>query len=273
MKLFKKAVIFLISISLIGCTEVIDVDLETASPKLVIDASIDWVKDTPGNEQKIKLSSRTGYYDAEFPAVSGATIFIANSTGKIFDFSESVHTGEYVCANFVPVIGETYYLTVKLNGETYTAVETMTAVPLIEDSVTQSKSGGFTGDEMEIKFLYQDDGSTRNYYLTRIRTKYVAFPQYSLESDEMYQGNKIQGFYSYKDLAAGDSVEIRLYGVSKGFYEYFNKLLVASGNDDSPFATIPATVRGNIINQADEGNYPLGYFRLSEIAAKDYVIQ
>ena len=47
---------------LLSCTKVVEVDVETAEPKLVIEASIDWVKGTKGNEQKIKFSTTTGYF-------------------------------------------------------------------------------------------------------------------------------------------------------------------------------------------------------------------
>ena len=102
---------------LLSCTKVVKVDLETAEPKLVIDASIDWVKGTTGNEQKIKLSTTTGYYSTTFPTVSGADIVITNSADTVFRFIENAGTGEYICSNFHPVIGETYTLKVVLKGE------------------------------------------------------------------------------------------------------------------------------------------------------------
>ena len=40
-----------------SCEKVINVDLNTAAPKLVIDGSIKWKKGTDGNEQTIKLST------------------------------------------------------------------------------------------------------------------------------------------------------------------------------------------------------------------------
>lgn len=273
MKLFKGILILAVGVFLTGCEKVIDVKLDTASPKLVIDASIDWLKNTTGNEQRVILSTTTGYYNAEFPTVSGATIFITNSINTVFNFPESSNAGEYICTDFKPVIGETYKLTVMLNGVTYAAVETLTGTPDIEDTIRQSNAGGMTGDEIEIQFSYQDDGSRDNYYMTRVKTNRVAFPEYSLESDEMFQGNKMVQFYSHEDLEKGDSANIKLYGTSKRFFEYFTKILLASGNDGSPFPSTPTAARGNIINQTDAENYALGYFRLSEVVTRNYTIQ
>ena len=53
-----------------------------------------------------------------------------------------------------------------------------------------------------------------------------------------------------------------------------NKLIAISGtNNGNPFATPPATLRGNIINQSNPDNYPLGYFSLGETDTRDYIIQ
>lgn len=258
---------------LLSCTKVVDVDLKTAEPKLVIDASIDWVKGTAGNEQKIKLSTTTGYYSTAFPTVSGADIVITNAANTVFSFIEDPGTGEYVCSDFHPVIGETYTLKVALNGELYTATETCIGVPDIEQNIEQNNAGGFGGDEVEIKYYYQDNGNEENYYLHRILSPVATFPDYKAEDDENNQGNLMQEYFSDKELKAGDKINIRLYGISRRYYDYFRKLLIASGADSGPFQTTPGSVRGNIINQTHFENFVYGYFRVSEVAVKDYTIQ
>ncbi|MGN6495464.1 MAG: DUF4249 family protein [Agriterribacter sp.] len=258
---------------LLSCTKVVDVDLETTAPKLVIDASIDWVKGTAGNEQKIKLSTTTGYYSAEFPTVSGAAIVITNSAGAIFNFIEDPGTGEYSCSNFQPVISETYTLKVVLNGEIYTATETCIGVPDIEQNIEQNNAGGFGGDEVEITYYYRDNGDEVNHYLHRILSPVSTFPDYKAQDDLNNQGNLMQEYFSDKDLKVGDVINIRLYGISGRYYDYFRKLLAASGADSGPFQTTPGSVRGNIINQTHFANFAYGYFRLSEVAARDYTVQ
>lgn len=274
MKKLFKYIVMVLSPILISCEDVIEVDLETAEPRLVIDASIDWIKNTSGNEQKIILTKTTGYYSETFPPVSGAEITVTNSGNTVFYFTENPGTGEYICIDFVPVIGETYTLNVFVEGEAYTATESLVGVPEIEENIEQNNTGGMAGDEVEITYYYQDDGSQENYYLYSVtNSSHVAFPQYSIENDENSQGNLTPVYYSHEDLEVGDVLNLRLYGISKNYYKYFRKILNASGNDDSPFSTTPAEVRGNINNQTDALNFPYGYFRLSEVAVKDYTIQ
>lgn len=273
MKLLNYCIIIAITFALISCEKVIEVDLETAAPRLVIDASIDWEKSTTGNTQKIKLTTTTAYYNNQFPVVSGADIVVSNSTNTIFNFIETPGTGEYICTNFLPVIGETYTLKIVLNGETYTASETLMSTANIEANIEQDDTGGMAGDEVEIVYYYQDNGATNNYYIYSNKVPQMAFPQYGVEDDENNQGGLTPVYYSHKDLKPGDVVNIKLYGISKRYYDYFRKLLNASGNDDSPFSTTPTEVRGNINNQTKSGNFPYGYFRLSEVASRNNTIK
>ena len=88
MKLYKILVLVALTIFTTSCEDVIDVKLDTASPKLVVNASIQWQKETLGNEQKIKLTTTTGYFNTTIPTVSGATVFITNSNDVIYNFIE-----------------------------------------------------------------------------------------------------------------------------------------------------------------------------------------
>lgn len=273
MKIIVKILIVTMTLCLTSCEDVINVDLDTEAPRLVIDASIDWIKNTAGNEQKIKLSTTTAYYSPTFPTVSGAAIFVTNSANTIFNFIENAGTGEYICTNFQPVIDETYTLTIVLNGETYTATEKLIGAPNMENDVIQNNNAGFGGDEVEVITHFQDDGTKDNNYLYSFKSSRVAFPEYEVEDDENDQGNRMTMYYSNEDLKPGDIINIKLYGISKRYSEYFSKILLASGGNASPFPTIPTAVRGNIINQTNTKNFAFGYFRLSEIDAKDYVIQ
>ena len=277
MKLLQKIIILSVGLSVglfvTGCEKAINVPLKTASPRLVIDASIDWIKNTAGNEQKIVLSTTTGYYSPDFPSVSGAVITVTNASNTVFNFVETPGTGQYVCHDFLPVIGQTYNLKIILNGETYTASETFTPVPKIEDNIDQNDKGGEMGDEIEVTFSYTDNASQANYYLNSIRQPHSPFPELEVEDDEHTNGNLMQESFSHEKLKAGDQVDFKLYGISKSYYNYMFKLILATGNDGNPFPTTPSAVRGNIINQTNSKNYAFGYFRLAEVDTKSYTIK
>jgi len=260
-------------LTLISCEDVIEVELNDAQPKLVIDASIDWLKGTNGNMQEIKLSLSAPFFDNQVPPANGAEIKITNSENVEFIFLEEGETGIYRCSNFIPKIEETYTLTINYNEEEFIATETLKSVAEI-DFIEQNNEGGFTGEDIELKAFYTDPPNVENYYFFEFSTDNAVIPDLEVYDDEFTDGNQIFGFFSEEDLASGDFVNIRNHGVSEQFYQFmFILLQQTSEGGGGPFETQPATVRGNCFNVTDPDNFPLGYFRLSEVDELNYVVE
>ena len=263
--------IILAFITLSSCERVIDLDLETAKPRLVVDAAIDWKKGTPGNEQTIYLRTTSGYFANEIPTVSNAIVYITRDN-LTFDFLET-EPGTYFCATFVPEIDATYELTVITNDQTYTATETLKAVPVLGE-IQQNNEGGFTGDNIEIKVFFTDNGATNDYYLSTFKPDFTVIPDYGVVEDRFFQGNTIFAIYSDEDLISGSVVDFRLSGISQRYYNYLNILLsIAGSNGGSPFSSPSSTVRGNIVNTTSPKKYALGYFSVSESTSTTYVVE
>ena len=264
--------LILITVLVTSCEKVIDVDLNTMAPKLVIDASIKWQKGSLGNEQTINLSTTNSYYSDQIPTVSGATVFITDATNNVFNFVETGSNGSYICTNFIPILNRSYVLTVISNGETYIAFESLKSVPPI-DFIEQRNNTGFTGKEIEIKSFYTDNAATNDYYLFKFKPSFTAIPIYFSQEDLNFQGNQIFGLYRSEELKPGQTFDITLSGISKQYYNYMQILVsIAGSNSGSPFQSPSATIRGNIINTTNEANYPLGYFNLSEQDSKNYIV-
>lgn len=265
--------VFVLSFLIFSCEEVIPLNLDTAPPKLVVEAAIVWKKGTTGSTQKIKLSNTTSYYSDSTSKVSGATVFIKNSSNTIFTFTEVPNTGEYKCLNFVPVIGENYTLTIISNGNTYTANETLQSVAPITN-VEQNNQGGFSGKNIELKAYYIDPITITNYYLYRYTYSSQVTSNFYADEDVFFNGNPFFSISQNDKLKAGDKVEINHYGISKTYFNYMSVLVSIAGNSGGgPFQSPPATVRGNIINTTQPDNFPLGYFSLSEYDTVNYVVQ
>jgi hypothetical protein len=273
MKKINILLVLILAIFLSGCEDVVTIDLKTDAPKLVIEASINWYKGTTGQQQKIKITTTTNYYSNEIPIVSGATVFIKNSSNTTFHFIETPNTGVYTCANFSAVINETYTLTIIKNGNTYTASETLKSVAPISE-IIQNNEGGFTGKKIEIKTYYTDPANETNYYLYKYSYSNQVKQNLYVDEDTFFQGNKFFSVSQNDDLKFGDEITITHYGVSKPYYNYMNVLIsVAGSTGGSPFQSPPATVKGNIINSTNPKDYPLGYFSISEADTKTYIIE
>ncbi|WP_396218701.1 DUF4249 domain-containing protein [Flavobacterium sp.] len=267
-----KYFILAIGLFLFSCEEVVDVDLNNSEPKLVIDASIKWEKGTLGNEQSIKITTTADYFNNTVPVVNGAIVKITDSNNSVFNFLEVGSTGIYKCTNFTPVLNGFYTLTVIHNGQTYSATDKLYPVPAIT-SIQQSLNG-ITGNDIELKFNFQDNGTESNFYLEEYKVPYRPFPLLGVFNDEFTNGNQMFSLLIDKDLKPTQNVKFSLHGISERYHNFMNILISISGGlSNGPFSTPPATVKGNIINQTKNTNYPLGYFRLSEVEVKNYVVQ
>jgi hypothetical protein len=272
-KLYSLITLFAITLVFTSCEDVVDVDLKTEAPRLVIEASINWFKNTTGAKQKIRLTTTTDYYNPKLPVVSGATIFIKNSSNVTFNFIEIPKTGEYVCTNFVPKLNESYSLTVIYNGATYTATEQLKSVAPITE-IVQNNEGGFTGKNIEIKSYYIDPANESNFYLYKYGYSNQITQNYYADEDTFFQGNPFFSLSQSDELKVGDEINVTHYGISKSYYNYMNVLIsIAGGGGGGPFQSPPATVRGNIINTTNANNYPLGYFSVSEADTKTFIIK
>ena len=116
MKTYFNYIILLLVLTITSCTDVIEVDVPTEEPRLVIEASIDWDKETSGNNQTIKLSMSTPYFNSNGnEPVVGASVRVTNNTdGSEFIFSDQ-NNGNYTTNSFVPVLNNEYTLEVILS--------------------------------------------------------------------------------------------------------------------------------------------------------------
>lgn len=271
--LFLIIVIFL-GFLITSCEKVIDVKLASEPPRLVIDATLTWVKGTDGKTQSVILSTTSNYFDSEIPKVSGATVYVNNTANTRFDFvEESAQKGKYTCANFNPVIGETYTLTVINNGETYKGQEKLIASTSIEN-VEQRSDLGLNSDEYGIKTNFQDSGSQTNFYLISYTSPVIPFPYLEYLDDIFFQGNKNFGLFASDKLKKGDVIEIKFRETSERYFNYMKILTsTAAGGASGPFQPSPAsTIRGNMVNQTNIKNFCLGYFSVTEVDKLDYTI-
>ena len=253
---------------LCSCEEVIEVDLNTSEPRLVIEANINLLEDGTSSST-VKLTTTAPFFDNEIPFVLDAIVTITTSTGEVYGF-DYLENGMYQ-SDLIPQFGINYTLEIIYEGETYTATQQLNSTVPIE-FVEQRNDGGFLGDEIEIKAFFTDPEGEENYYFFEaISDKGTVLDTYE---DVFFDGNQIFGLYSVEDLEINDEIIFKLYGVDRQFYN-FMFILLQQGSDESggPFETQPATVRGNIINNSNSDNFPLGYFRVSEMYTFNYTVQ
>jgi len=280
-----KNYIFKILLSLLlltgSCTDVIDIEVPEATPRLVIEASMDWIKGTSGSQQSIKLSTSTPFFDnlVENPA-TGAIVKVINDTDSREVIFTDQNNGNYVTNEFVPVMGQSYTLEILYENEIYLASETMTPVTDIT-SVFQTRENGFDKDALEVNIEFNDPKDIKNFYLTKFQRRGDLLQTLFDVKDEFTDGNKMSIFYEKinnddtgeTEFVPGDIVDIGLNGISEQYYNYIKLLIQQSGGAGGPFSTTPAEIKGNCVNINSPENYAFGYFRLSEVDKRVYTFE
>jgi hypothetical protein len=248
-----------------NCEKVVEIDLPTIEPKLVIDASFEVLFDTApvtaNTVVKLKLSA--DYFEENIPTVSNAVVFLTNlSDSSIINFVDVNLDGTFMpLINFVPQDNIEYELTVVYQNETYKGKATKVKSTPFTNAI-QGDETLFSGEEIEVKVAFNDGDISDNYYLFDFTNNLFL----ALE-DRFFNGNayNFSFYYQEDEIIAPTTVTIRMSGISKKYFTYFRILLSQSGlNGGGPFESVPAALLGNIINTTNETNFPLGYFHISE---------
>lgn len=264
----KRALFFiLILLSLQACEDTVDVNLDTEDPRLVIEATgLQNEQDSTG-QLRVLLTKTAPYFDDSIPTVSQADIQL-EINNEVIDVPESAETpGTY--EQTIPLMEEEdYKLTVEVEGEKYEGkTQLYSTVPI--DTIEQEE-GIFSSDDVLLKIFYTDPSEMGNYYLFSYDSKHGK--ALSVSDDEFYNGNQVSTLYQ-EEFNPGDSIGVRIHGTGKNFNRYIAILLEQSNPENNPFATAPTTVRGNMVNVNHPEEFPLGYFRISQMFETIYVVE
>lgn len=262
----KKLAIFLFcSIFLFSCEEVVDIDVPSGEPKLIIDAIFevyfDAVPVTTNTIVKLRLSA--DYFDDEIPIVTNAIVTLENlSNNTIISFNDNDLDGNYIPVNtFIPEDNVVYELTIIYNGETFKGKATKIKSPTFI-SVEQGDRTLFSGEETEVIVEFADDATKEDFYLFDFSNNI-----YNTLEDRFFNGSiyNFSAFYQEDEIELPTDVLVKMSGISKDYYTYFRVLSSQSGQSGGgPFQTIPSSLLGNIVNTTNTKNFPLGYFHISE---------
>lgn len=285
-------IILLSAFALTSCEEVIDLNLDTAPKKLVIDAALDWKKGEAKAYPIVDISYTEAYFgETHSPAIDNAVVKIVSGTQTYsltlwdgtttitFDNLNELKGGSrYVFpAGITPELGKDYELIVEFDGQTYTAKDKMLEAPVVpSDRIVQKENGGFLKDRKELRFYFDgiNDG-VANAYLIKIAQNNISKTVYGTLDDNYIANNKfffvLTGVDNKEKLKKDDVVHIILYRIHPQYKE-FVQMLVRLSEGQSPF-TIPTRPIGNIVNTTNKRENPLGAFRVAQYTTLQYTVK
>lgn len=267
--------LFLVLSFLASCEDVIEVDVPSEEPRLIVDAlmRIDTTSTTAPFFAEVKVSASSDFF-GEISPVRLDEITITNTmlNESIALLETQPGSGLYRKDTSIDFMtsGE---LLLQINYEGSIFAARTTYVPTVPiDKVEQGDGALFSGEETEIVVTFTDKPNREDFYLFDFD-----FNEYLVTEDTFYPGQTFQFSYFYEEgIESGREIQVSIIGVDKPFYNYMNQIIVQSGGNQGPFTTPAATVRGNIINITEADNidsFALGYFAVCQVFTKSVVIE
>ncbi|WP_372772818.1 DUF4249 domain-containing protein [Mangrovibacterium sp.] len=236
-----------------SCEEVIEIDLNSASPKLVAEGLIE--KDSVA---WIRLSYTTDYFATDQTTYAeDATVVLYDQSGrseKLNYYGDGLYKGEILKGK----VNEDYRISVEESGSTYQAATRLMApskIYSVSFEEQEAKRPGETTSNYELTINFSDDPETDNYYLIKFWINDTLYADnYIYLKDSYYTTDKVVEYSPFRiEFEQNDRVFVKLYSIDEDSYTYFNQLNDISGSEMGGSST-PYNPQSNF------GSDVLGYF-------------
>lgn len=222
-----------------SCEDVIELDLASTEPRLVIESTLDV---TSQNAQVIITRSNDFYDDAIQEKVSGAKVTLTSSSGKAYVLSETT-TSDYLYENIDAEPGESFTLKVEVEGQVHQATAKVPhPASLNEIEKLEGGANPFGGEDegsIMLAAIWEDPAGIENFY--RIRT-YVndefQSNTYTVLTDDFRGDGSLQNVFIQQQFTENTTVEVELLSTDERYYDYFFQVssIVGEGfNSSTPY--------------------------------------
>lgn len=233
----------------LSCEEVIDLDLNTSDPVLVIDSEI-----MLNESADVTICYSTDYYgENEYDYENNATVVLTTSNNESEELSLTEY-GNYVGSGIIGEEGVEYTLTIAIDGTEYSASSTLLTPSSIVSLGLEKYSTFGSETYYQIVTYFSNNPDEDNYLLVKYTYKVdgVEETDYVTLKGEYFSADEILDYSSYYVYEVGTELEIELYSIDEGTYEYYDDLIEIYGMSSSSIAYNP---------DSNFGDDVLGYFR------------
>jgi len=263
----KTKILILVIIFLLGCEDVIQIDVGSSEPQIVIEAKIS----NCSNESFVKITETTDYYDSStFQEISNAKVTIENSKGKTFLLRER-ESGKYYNRSLKVLPKRNYSIIVEYEEQIYSAESFAPPIIAIDSLKCLFRKRPFQKEKkLEFHIFFQDDVEHSDFARFKIYKNNKQLKKIFLYNDRLTDGNYIDYFFfnfGEEKFEVGDTITVEMQAIDEQSYLYFKSLKNAIAQKKrGPFSSAaPANPTTNWNNNA------LGYFSAFTVN-KEFII-
>ncbi len=265
----KKTILLIFILLLFGCEDVIQVDVESSEPRIVIEARIS----NSLNKNFVKITESTDYFNPNtYKVVSGAEVKIKENNKTEYLLEETA-AGIYKSPQLVAVPQNQYSITVNVKGKKYTAESYVPSTINIDSISYQIKKRPFKKEKfLELHVYFQDNKSQKDFARFVIYKNGEKIRKIFLYNDRLTNGNYVNYFFFNFDKETfkfGDKIFVEMQSIDEQTYKYFKTLRDATAQKvRGPLgAAAPANPETNWNNNA------LGFFSTFTISTGSVVLK
>jgi len=262
---FSRMVLVVVVVALFGCEQKIDLKLNDAAPKIVIEG---WVTDEPG-PYEFKVSRSSPYLgDGADIHVSGALLVLRDDLGAVDTLIES-SPGWYRTTTMQGQREHNYFLDVTVEGQKYSASNYLPRInPLLGTGYEYNDTMVF-GAGYYVGLLAQEPAGRGDFYQFRFTRNDTVFNSIAdlLVSDDVFVDGQLSPFLFPYPNRLGDSVVVEVRAISAKTYDFFVTLFQQGTGAGGPFASVPDNLATNFDNGA------VGWFGAAAVVKDTLVIQ
>lgn len=271
-----------------ACEDVIELEVPEGKTYTVVDA---WITNAPG-KQDIRITKTVPYTSSQTaPVVDNAvvTLFdLTDNTTYNFTFANGVYSYDPGQSNSIGKLNHAYRLRVKLNEETFEAIDTIRNVPDV-DSITyefKKKEDAESGEEGYYARFHGRDlaGQTDYYWIRSYRNTLAkkeadvfaingAFNEGIADSAVFIRPISEGITKDDKPYQLSETVIVRIASCTKASHTFLTHV-ESQLNNGGLFASILQNVKSNLVNtNTASQERVLGWFGTSAVKYKEKVIR
>lgn len=239
-----------------SCEKVIEIDLNEAKPRIVIDGKIDFMEVDSMGTASIFLHWTSSFYELNtFKTIDNAQVKITDQNGHThnLDFTSN----GYYMTNSIEKgnIGDEYQLEIIYNGKTIHSTSSLVRSVKIDSlTYTVDNFGPHQANGYTVSCHFTDPAGEVNYYYLKIMIDGEYNHGYYITRDDAVDGQTISYPFFRNLIVDSSNVQVELYNIDEVAFEYFKVLTM---QDQGGMSTAPGNPLSNIEGDA------IGLFRVS----------
>jgi hypothetical protein len=268
MKKIKNIILFFAMLFIASsCTKVIDVDLNDANPRIVIDGSMN-ILDSNNRFARVKVQWTGSYYSSnDFTAINGAKLYLKSPDGQVHNLVNTID-GVYMSTDSIKGTSlDNFELSGNIEGVDFTAISSMPNMVRIDSVLAINLPFGPPNPDQFLTpvVFFNDLPNEKNYYRYRITVNNFYVNELFYQADDGQDGKQMMFPFFNVPVFPDDTITIQLLSIDKEAYEYYKVLDQNIGGGG--FSAAPGNPNTNIKGDA------IGVFTAQTVSERTFVVE